>query len=35
MKNLYKIQDELYIVSDKEKSSYCIKECPMAGLNID
>lgn len=35
MKNLYKIQDELYIISDKEKSSYCIKECPMAGLNID
>ncbi len=35
MKNLYKIQDELYIVSDKEKSFYCIKECPMAGLNID
>ena len=35
MKNLYKIQDKLYIVSDKEKSSYCIKECPMAGLNID
>ena len=35
MKNLYKIQDELFIVSDKEKSSYCIKECPMAGLNID
>ncbi len=35
MKNLYKIQDELYIVSDKEKSSYCIKECPMTGLNID
>ena len=35
MKNLYKIEDELYIVSDKEKSSYCIKECPMAGLNID
>lgn len=35
MKNLYKIQDELYIVSDKEKSFYCIKECPMVGLNID
>ena len=35
MKNLYKIEDELYIVSDKEKSPYCIKECPMAGLNID
>jgi len=35
MKNLYKIKDELYIISDKEKSSYCIKECPMAGLNID
>ena len=35
MKNLYKIQDELYIVSNKEKSFYCIKECPMAGLNID
>jgi hypothetical protein len=35
MKNLYKIEDELYIISDKEKSSYCIKECPMSGLNID
>jgi len=35
MKNLYKIEDELYIVSDKEKSPYCIKECPMAVLNID
>ena len=35
MRNLYKIEDELYIISDKEKSSYCIKECPMAGLNID
>lgn len=35
MKNLYKIKDELYIISDKEKSSYCIKECPMAGLTID
>ena len=35
MKNLYKIEDELYIISDKEKSSYCIKECPMAGLTID
>jgi hypothetical protein len=35
MRNLYKIEDELYIISDKEKSSYCIKECTMAGLNID
>ena len=35
MKNIYKIEDELYIISDKEKSSYCIKECPMAGLNIN
>jgi len=35
MKNIYKIEDELYIISDKEKSSYCIKECPMAGLKID